>query len=116
MRRSKDPFQPSRLTLLAGAVGAFTVTFALALYGLDPGAPGRPDLDAYLQSRLTDQHFADCGAARAAGRENIPWFDPSYRAEMDGDGDGFACESRHGGVRRLSRRLARPAAASFNSW
>ncbi|MDB5471337.1 MAG: hypothetical protein JWR84_2897 [Caulobacter sp.] len=39
-----------------------------------------------------DQHFAGCDDARAAGRENIPRDDPSYRERMDGDGDGLACE------------------------
>lgn len=39
-----------------------------------------------------DQHFSGCDAARAAGRENIPSWDPSYRRSMDGDGDGLACE------------------------
>ena len=39
-----------------------------------------------------DQHFRGCDDARAAGRENIPISDPSYRPWMDGDGDGWACE------------------------
>ena len=39
-----------------------------------------------------DQHFRGCDDARAAGRENIPIGDPSYRSWMDGDGDGWACE------------------------
>jgi hypothetical protein len=41
---------------------------------------------------LVDQHFRGCGEARAAGREDIPRSDPSYREWMDGDGDGLACE------------------------
>ena len=39
-----------------------------------------------------DHHFSGCNAARAAGFENIPFTDPSYRETMDGDGDGWACE------------------------
>ncbi len=39
-----------------------------------------------------DQHFTGCNAARAAGYEDIPRSDPSYREWMDGDGDGWACE------------------------
>jgi hypothetical protein len=70
------------------------VTFVLALYGFNADAPGRRSVETYVQSRVTDQHFSGCNAARAAGRENIPWFDPSYRPEMDGDGDGLACEPR----------------------
>lgn len=36
--------------------------------------------------------FAGCNEARAAGRENIPMSDPAYHEDMDGDGDGLACE------------------------
>ena len=43
-----------------------------------------------------DQHFSGCNAARAAGRENIPISDPSYREWMDGDDDGWACEPWRG--------------------
>jgi hypothetical protein len=39
-----------------------------------------------------DQHFSGCNEARAAGREDIPSNDPSYRPWMDGDSDGWACE------------------------
>lgn len=44
------------------------------------------------ESRLTDQHFANCTAAHAAGRYNIRRGDPSYRPRMDRDDDGLACE------------------------
>ncbi|PLR21014.1 calcium-binding protein [Caulobacter zeae] len=47
-----------------------------------------------------DQHFSGCNAARAAGRESIPSWDPSYRESMDGDGDGLACEPYRGRSRR----------------
>ncbi|MFD1814741.1 GmrSD restriction endonuclease domain-containing protein [Rhodococcus gannanensis] len=39
-------------------------------------------------------HFANCAAARAAGAAPLYAGRPGYRAEMDGDGDGVACESR----------------------
>ena len=38
-------------------------------------------------------HFANCAAARAAGAAPLHMGRPGYRAEMDGDGDGVACES-----------------------
>jgi hypothetical protein len=44
-----------------------------------------------------DQRFSGCKAARAAGRTDIPSWDPSYREWMDGDRDGFACEPYRGG-------------------
>ncbi len=38
------------------------------------------------------RRFSGCNDARAAGYENITINEPSYRPEMDGDGDGIACE------------------------
>lgn len=37
-------------------------------------------------------YFANCAAARAAGAAPIRRGQPGYRPEMDGDGDGVACE------------------------
>jgi hypothetical protein len=48
-----------------------------------------------------DMHFRRCREAHAAGRYSIPAWDPSYRAWMDGDHDGLACEP-------LPRYPARP--------
>jgi len=39
-------------------------------------------------------YFANCSAARAAGRENIRRGEPGYRPPLDRDNDGIACESR----------------------
>jgi hypothetical protein len=36
--------------------------------------------------------FANCDAAFKVGVKNIPRTDASYRAELDRDGDGIACE------------------------
>ena len=38
--------------------------------------------------------FANCSAARAAGRSNIRAGEPGYGPHLDRDGDGIACESR----------------------
>jgi hypothetical protein len=48
-------------------------------------APARPAQGVY---------FANCTAARAAGRENIRRGEPGYRPALDRDNDGVACESR----------------------
>jgi hypothetical protein len=40
--------------------------------------------------------FSGCKAARAAGYENIPRGHPAYHPDMDGDGDGYACEPYRG--------------------
>ncbi len=42
------------------------------------------------------RYFSGCNDARAAGYESIRRDEPSYRAEMDGDGDGIACEPYRG--------------------
>ena len=79
-----------RLLLEAGVV--FALVLGATLFVLAPKAPGRAEINTFVESRTTDQHFSGCDEARAAGRENIPRWDPSYREHMDGDGDGLACE------------------------
>ena len=51
----------------------------------EQAAPARPSRGVY---------FANCTAARAAGRENIRRGEPGYRPALDRDNDGVACESR----------------------
>jgi len=68
----------------------FLLVLTAGLYLSRPGALERAA--SYRPTPLVDQHFSDCDAARAAGRVDIPIWDPSYRARMDGDGDGLACE------------------------
>jgi len=65
------------------------------------GLPGGSVSFAAARPALVDQHFANCAAAHAAGRYSIPRHDPSYRAEMDGDDDGLACEPFRGSRRRF---------------
>jgi hypothetical protein len=74
----------------AGLVFAFVL--GLAALAMWRGPEGVDSAQRSLASRTTDQHFGGCDDARAAGRENIPAWDPSYRESMDGDGDGLACE------------------------
>lgn len=72
----------------------FLVALTAFLVALNPGS-----LQAVAAKAVTppvDQHFSNCNAARAAGRENIPYWDPSYRPRMDGDSDGWACEPYRG--------------------
>ena len=39
-----------------------------------------------------DVYYDNCAAARAAGAAPLYRGDPGYRSDMDGDGDGIACE------------------------
>lgn len=59
-----------------------------------------PDLWAGVRRALpgpvADRPFASCGAARAAGVSDIPFWSPAYSSDQDGDGDGWACEPPRG--------------------
>jgi len=41
-------------------------------------------------------YYAGCNGVRAAGKAPLRVGEPGYRSEMDGDGDGIACEPYHG--------------------
>ena len=41
-------------------------------------------------------HWSGCNDARAAGVTPLRFGEPGFRPEMDGDGDGLACEPYHG--------------------
>lgn len=41
-------------------------------------------------------HYSGCNAVRAAGKAPLYAGQPGYRSEMDGDGDGIACEPIRG--------------------
>ncbi|GFG63973.1 hypothetical protein MKUB_14630 [Mycobacterium kubicae] len=43
---------------------------------------------------LADPPYANCKAAAADGRYNIPRGDPAYGAWLDRDNDGIACDRR----------------------
>jgi hypothetical protein len=40
----------------------------------------------------TSVHYSGCNEVRAAGKAPLHSGDPGYRTDMDGDGDGVACE------------------------
>jgi Excalibur calcium-binding domain len=46
--------------------------------------------------RAPEIHFAGCNAVRAAGLAPLYRGQPGYRAGMDGDDDGIACEPYRG--------------------
>jgi hypothetical protein len=51
-------------------------------------APGDADPAALEQS----VHYSGCDEVRAAGKAPLHSGEPGYRSDMDGDGDGVACE------------------------
>tara|TARA_R110000787_G_scaffold47687_3_gene115352 strand:+ start:893 stop:1177 length:285 start_codon:yes stop_codon:yes gene_type:complete len=80
--------------LLPAAV--FVGLFVGTTYVLTPEAPGKAEVMAAVTKRTTDHHYSGCREARANNHENIDFWEPSYRSEMDGDEDGVACESYRG--------------------
>jgi hypothetical protein len=78
------------------------------LAGMASTEAGRAKLAALLQTAnapatLTREHnppvgayYPGCNAARAAGVAPLLAGEPGYRPEMDGDGDGIACEPYYG--------------------
>jgi hypothetical protein len=45
-----------------------------------------------LRAPKAGDHWGGCNDARAAGTASIYRGEPGYREDMDGDGDGEACE------------------------
>jgi len=57
-----------------------------------------PEVDARRDDpTLVEQsvHYSGCDEVRAAGKAPLRVGEPGYRPEMDGDGDGIACEPYH---------------------
>ncbi|WP_294054528.1 excalibur calcium-binding domain-containing protein [Sphingomonas sp.] len=49
-----------------------------------------------VAEREQSVHYSGCNEARADGAAPIYRGQPGYREEMDGDGDGIACEPHRG--------------------
>lgn len=63
-------------------------------------APARP--------RVATVWYAGCDDVRRAGRAPLYYGQPGYRIEMDGDGDGVACEYYPGAMQKTRGRQRRP--------
>ncbi|KQN01773.1 hypothetical protein ASE82_14125 [Sphingomonas sp. Leaf230] len=59
-------------------------------YGSSP--PDRRSTGSGTESSV---FYSGCRAVRAAGAAPLHRGQPGYRAGMDGDGDGIACENYH---------------------
>jgi Excalibur calcium-binding domain len=55
--------------------------------------PQAPDIDTSAENSV---YYAGCNQVRAAGLAPLYRGDPGYRAGMDGDDDGIACEPYRG--------------------
>jgi hypothetical protein len=95
LKRSKNTIQ-NGLYLVA----------AIGFFGLIGWAQAAQIHSIWLQLTMTSAeidaiersaYYSGCTAARAAGVAPIYRASPGYRVEMDGDGDGIACEPDRGG-------------------
>ena len=92
--------------LLPSALGAALLVFALAACSPEPVptplplAPQATRAPAATvaptprptQKPATDVYYENCAAVRAAGQAPLRRDDPGYRAGLDRDDDGLACE------------------------
>lgn len=54
------------------------------------------DPEPIASPREGEVYYAGCNDVRAAGAAPLYSTQPGYRPEMDGDGDGIACEPHPG--------------------
>src|SRR5688500_873851 len=79
-------------TLKIGVLVAVFAWVALGTPGLGSviSDPRTPIGSGTLEKSV---HYPSCDAARASGAAPIEAGQPGYRAELDGDGNGVACEA-----------------------
>ena len=94
-RQNRRGRQPLHFGFTIAAVSA--VTFGLVFFqekipsGLNAAVQFSRNLERANAPQAGD-YFAGCDDARAAGVAPLYSDEPGYRPEMDGDGDGIACE------------------------
>ena len=54
--------------------------------------PLDPQEQARLERVMASVRYAGCDQVRAAGKDPLHYGEPGYSLDMDGDGDGIACE------------------------
>ncbi len=57
---------------------------------VDVASPAPPSQVQQIAAKLV--RYSGCDEVRALGKDPLYRGDPGYREEMDGDGDGVACE------------------------
>ncbi|MES2119582.1 MAG: excalibur calcium-binding domain-containing protein [Pseudomonadota bacterium] len=80
MRRKQD---------LAVAVVLFAGVGAYVGWSLPPALFQSDEQRTQIEQSVS---YSGCNEVRAAGRAPLYAGEPGYRSEMDGDGDGIACE------------------------
>jgi len=85
MRQRRRPKPGLSLTRFASVALPVFALFGYAVFAKPTGAVGE-------RTAASPAFFANCSQAHAAGRYDIPRSDPAYRAALDADRDGLACE------------------------
>lgn len=57
--------------------------------------PMDPEERARLEQVMASKYYPGCNQVRAEGKAPLRYGEPGYRIEMDGDGDGIACEPHY---------------------
>lgn len=91
-----------RKLLLGVTLGTFGATWVATDPGLSPlwaesAASEKPNRSAFFDPpQPTATYYRNCDAVRAAGRAPLYRGSPGYRAPLDRDNDGVACEPYYG--------------------
>jgi hypothetical protein len=83
------------IVLAGAAAGAFAVAWTLTPPGKAAARPPPPPTASAADGAPNPHdsvYYSGCNAVRAAGAAPLYRGEPGYRPEMDGDGDGIACE------------------------
>jgi hypothetical protein len=87
-RRRETPFAAQ----VIAAAGIFGVAVYSAAPQLQQSVTGSSAMIDRIAETERSVYYPNCRAARAAGGAPIHSGSPGYRAELDGDSDGIACE------------------------
>lgn len=87
----------TKIRLLVAATIAILTVVLFVFFGIIPSLPKGPgpspgSTTEVMPPPQKGPPYANCDAAHADGRYNIPRGDPSYNPALDRDGDGIACD------------------------
>jgi hypothetical protein len=85
-------------SVILGAAGGIAWTDLPSAERASPrAATSAPVVRPAASATGPDVHYSDCNEVRALGKAPLYSDQPGYRADMDGDGDGIACEPHRRG-------------------
>ena len=81
---------------LYGAAFASCALLGLGWYVVSSAPePLTPEQQAQREAIMASAYYPGCDQVRAAGKAPLRYGEPGYRSDMDGDGDGVACEPHY---------------------